>query len=88
MEPKPLDRSVDIYRSVLITWLETPNLNQNEVALIQAMLNGLEKSLIEFDQLRRIATQPAFFPHLKSAAAKAMAAGKLKSWSEHLAAQA
>lgn len=88
MEPKPLDRSADIYRSVLLTWLETPNLTQNEATIVQSLLEALDRSLMEFDQMRRVAVQPAFLPHLQSAARKAMAANRLKSWSEHLAVQA
>ncbi|WP_454287285.1 hypothetical protein [Rhizobium arsenicireducens] len=80
---EPLDRSAEQYSWVLRTWLTTPNLTPNEIALIKVLQEGLEKSMNDFDQLRRIAVQPAFITHLKSSAAKAIAAGKLKSWSEY-----
>ena len=78
-----LDRTEAEYQWVLNTWLTTPGLNHNETVLIQSLKKALETSLADFDQLRRIAVQPAFLPHLRSAAAKAMAAGLLLEWSDY-----
>lgn len=78
-----LDRTKAEYHWVLDTWLTTPGLTHNESVLIRSLKKALETSLADFDQLRRIAVQPAFLPHLRSAAAKAMAAGLLLDWSSY-----
>lgn len=83
----PLDRSYEEYRSVLLTWLKTPNLTDAEVTHIQAMLQALEEGLDRLDLARHIAVTPAFLPTIQSAARKAMDAGLLLSWSQHLASQ-
>jgi hypothetical protein len=80
---KDLDRPVAQYHWVLDTWLTTPDLTVNEAVLIRALKTALNNSLAEFDQLRRIAVQPAFLPTIRSAAAKAMAAGLLLEWSDY-----
>jgi hypothetical protein len=78
-----LDRTEAEYRWVLDTWLTTPGLQHNEAAVIRALLSALNNSLAEFDQMRRIMVQPAFFPHVRSAAQKAMAAGLLLDWNDY-----
>ncbi|MBC2806629.1 hypothetical protein ACCS91_33600 [Rhizobium ruizarguesonis] len=83
MDLKPLDRPSDQYLWVMDRWLETPDLTVNERTLIKTMSQSLRKGLDDFDQLRRIAVQPAFISTLRSAAAKAMAAGILLDWSEY-----
>lgn len=80
---KPLDRPLAQYHWVLETWLTTPDLTVNETTLIKAFQKALNNSLTEFDQLRQIAVQPAFINTLRSAAAKANAAGLLLEWSEY-----
>jgi hypothetical protein len=80
---KDLDRTEAEYHWVLNTWLTTPDLNHNEATLIRALKTALEKSLADFDQLRRITVQPAFLPHLRSAAGKAVAAGLLTDWNHY-----
>lgn len=85
MELKVLDRPVEQYHWVLNTWLTTPGLSANEVILIRSMQTALNRSLEDFNQLRHIALQPAFLGTLKSARDKAVAAGKLISWSEYAA---
>ncbi|KQS84332.1 hypothetical protein [Rhizobium sp. Leaf383] len=80
---KDLDRPVAQYRRVLSTWLETPGLSLNEAILVRSLSTALNNSLEEFDQLRRIMVQPAFLPTLRSAAAKAQAAGLLLDWNDY-----
>lgn len=83
MHFEPLDRPTDHYRWVLKTWLTTPTLTLNESTLVRTLLDGLEKSIADFDQLRKIAVQPAFINTLQSAARKAMAAGLLTDWDQY-----
>lgn len=83
MDFETLDRSYEEYHWVLRTWLETPGLTIPESSLVQTLLKGLENSIENFDQLRRIAVQPGFLPILRSAARKAMASGRLTSWSQY-----
>ena len=78
-----LDRPEAQYHWVLDTWLTTPDLTHNEEVIIRALKTSLNNSLAEFDQMRRIAAEPAFFPHIHSAARKAMAAGLLLEWSQY-----
>lgn len=85
MQLDALDRPVEQYQWVLTTWLTTPGLNANEAILLRSMQTALNRSLEDFDQMRRIALQPAFLTTLQSAGAKAIAAGKLISWSEYAA---
>ena len=78
-----LDRPEAQYRWVLTTWLTTPGLTANEAIIIRTLTTALDKSMDEFDQMRRIMVQPAFIQHLRSAAQKAMAAGLLCQWSDY-----
>lgn len=78
-----LDRPEAQYHWVLDTWLTTPGLTVNEAVFVQALKTALNNSLAEFDQLRRIAVQPAFLPTLRSAAQKAMQAGLLLDWNDY-----
>jgi hypothetical protein len=78
-----LDRPEAQYHWVLNTWLTTPGLTHGEATLVRALKTALDNSLAEFDQLRRIAVQPAFLPTLRSAAQKAMAAGLLLDWTDY-----
>lgn len=80
---KDLDRPEAQYHWVLDTWHTTPGLTANEAILVRALKTALTNSLAEFDQMRRIATQPGFLPTLQSAAAKAMAAGLLLDWNDY-----
>lgn len=82
MDLKHLDRSASEYHWVMETWLTVPGLTIHEATMIRTFQESLNKSLADFDQIRRIALTPSFFPVLKSAAAKAIAAGVLINWSE------
>ena len=86
MEFKPLQHPPAVYLAILNEWLTTPDLSHNEISLVMTLKQGLEKSIDDFDQLRRIAASPAFISTLKSAASKAIVAGKLTSWSQYAAA--
>lgn len=83
MALKELDRSPAEYLWVMETWLGVPGLSAPEVAMIQTFKTSVEKGLADFDQLRRIASQPAFKPVLRSAMFKAAMAGVLFNWSEY-----
>jgi hypothetical protein len=88
MQLNDLDRSFEEYLWVLDTWLAVPGLTIPESTLISTFRKGLLKSSNDFDQLRRIALQPAFLPVLKTAIAKAIAAGVLINWSDYPHAEA
>ena len=83
MDLKPLARPQDHYLWVMDRWREVPGLTSSEVTLIRTFQQSLQKGLGDFDQLRRIALQPAFLPTLRSATQKAIAAGVLLNWSEY-----
>jgi hypothetical protein len=88
MELSDLDRSMSEYEWVMETWLTVPDLTMQESTLIRTFQSSLKKGFEDFDQIRRIALQPAFLPVLKSAVAKAIAAGVLIKWSEYPYAEA
>lgn len=83
MALKELDRSTEEYLWVMETWLKVPGLTANESSLIRTMLESVNTSIADFDQIRRIVLQPSFFPTLWSAMQKANQAGVLIEWSEY-----
>lgn len=82
MELEPLNRSSNTYAAVMAEWLGTPNLSAQEAVLVRTLQKAANASLQEFDQMRRIAIQPAFLPTLKSAATKAIECGRLTTWNQ------
>ena len=79
---EPLDRSLETYAQLMQLWLSIPGLTEQETAIVKALKESAEKSLMDFDMCRRVALGPSFRPSLITAAYKAQQHGFPMSWAD------